>query len=785
MTMDDLTRRQFLARAGGAAVGTTAFASTLMNLSITRAAAQVGSGDAYKAIVCVFLFGGNDSWNMLVPTSDAEHAVYSASRGGLALPRSVDLGQVGADEHAPLIDLGGELPSGRSFGLHPAMPETAALFDGGHLGFVANVGMLVDPIDRSSQVTSGSVRVPLALYSHSDQQLQWLNASPAERVTSGWGGRIGESLRAVAVPANIPTNISTFGQNQWQQGTQARPYVIASEGSFSIKGSRGNGFSLRDDRVRFESIAEASGRPTFDSQAGAYTNRFRQAYLDELVRSTELHTEFAAAFDRSPLSATFQGGFEEQLAAVAASIAAREQLGMARQIFFVGIGGWDQHGELLGAHADKLATLSRGLGRFWSTLGELGVREQVVTFTGSDFGRTLVSNGNGTDHAWGGNQIVMGGPVVGGQIHGDYPTLLVGDGAESLDVDTNGRLFPTTSLDAFAGELAMWFGVPAGDLDSVLPNNADHRFFDPATNRRPVGFISDLAGESEPLSASIETSCLNGDGRVDIEVVNGDDVAHAFEVAFPAFPNLNLTRTVAAGASLSVTRTGRRDGPLAVEVYRLTDEIGNPTRVLVTSYDVAIACDPAVGEASYTQSCLADRGRIDVLLANATSTVQTYRVVLERPGRPTGLSPRIRSVPAGGQARVTITGRPDGRYRLTVDRVGAGGAGADAVILDEAFDVACASPAPNDALSQASVSCLSGNGLVRVDLFNPGVSIEPLGFEVRVGSLAPQLVTVANAEQATVRRSGRPDGPIDVVVTTTNLGQNRTERHTVVVACDL
>lgn len=778
MTQNEWSRREFLARAGVAAAGSTAFASTLLNLSITRAAAQAGSTGDYKAIVCVFLYGGNDSWNMLVPTAAAEHGVYTGSRGFLALPRTADLGQPWGNDSAPLIDLSGSLPGGRTFGLHPAMPETAALFDSGQLGFVANVGTLVDPIADSTQVTNGSARVPLALYSHSDQQLQWLNASPGERETSGWGGRIGEALSSVAAPTLIPANISTFGQNQWQQGVGSRPYVIAPEGSFSIRGSRGNGSAIRDDRLRFESIADASSRPTFDGQAGGYTNRFRQAYLEELVRSTELHAEFSAEFDLTPFSAMFQGGFEDQLAAVAASIAAREELGMTRQIFFVGIGGWDHHGELLGAHASKLGLLSRGLGRFWSTLGELGVQDEVVTFTGSDFGRTLVSNGNGTDHAWGGNQIVLGGPVVGGRVHGDYPTLLVGDGSESLDVDTNGRLFPTTSLDAVAGELAMWFGVQSGDIEQVLPNNADHRFFDPATTTRPVGFLAGGGVETEPLATLLDTSCLNGDGRIDIEVVNGDDIAHTFEISYPTLPNLNQMRTVAAGGATTVTRTGRRDGPLPVEIYRLTDEVGNPTRVLVTAYALAVNCDPD-NPVSYSQSCLADNGRVDVMLTNASAANETYRVTLERPDQPTGLPSRSRTVPPGGQARVTITGRPAGRYRLTVERVGLG------VVLDETFDIDCKPPMVAGTFSQASVSCLAGNGLITVDLANPGISTAPLMVDVHVGSLAPQQVTVANGQQATVRRSGRPDGPIEVVVTTTNQSPNRTERHTVVVACDL
>ncbi len=455
-----ITRRRFLGQLGR--TGLACASLPLLELGpSTEAAAQGRSvGSDYKALVCILLAGGNDSFNMVVPRDPAEYAGYAAARSDLALPR---------DTLLPIRPRG----PGREYGLHPSLPEVQRLFDEGRLAVIANVGTLVERVTLE-ELEAGAARLPLGLYSHADQIRQWQTSLPDSRSAVGWGGRLADLYEPLDAPDGLPLGISLSGTNVFQSGEGAVEYAISAQGSVGIAG-------FDDDdpfqRARTDTIRALANAP----QANLLKAQFG-ATLERAIRS---HEVFSDAIDSvPPLDSPFSPGpLSQGLRMIARTIAARGALGAPRQTFFVTFGGWDHHDELLVIQAGMLGTLSRALAEFDAALGDLGVRDQVTTFTISDFGRTLSSNGRGSDHGWGGNQLVMGGAVRGGDFYGDYPAL-------ELDnpLDTGrGRLIPTLSTDEVFAELALWFGVDPLDVPRVLPNIT--RFSQPHPARPPVGFL--------------------------------------------------------------------------------------------------------------------------------------------------------------------------------------------------------------------------------------------------------------------------------------------------------
>jgi uncharacterized protein (DUF1501 family) len=448
-----LTRRRFLRAltAGGLAY---AFARTP-----GTAFAQMAGGDGftdYKALVCVFLYGGNDSWNMLVPSSAAEHAAYAGSRQNLAVPQS------------SLLPLQLAVPdeSGWSFGLHPAMPELAALFNGGRAAFVANVGPLVAPTTLA-QFRGNSVTLPPQLFSHNDQRSQWNRLNGVSPAKSGWAGRIADLLSPRLPEQQLALNVSLSSEAQFQAGATSVPYTMGAAGPNSFIALSGGG-SAANRRRAFEGVADAP-----------YDSLYEQAFADVNLRALRFGDVVGSAFSATPelsslpsASGTGLSGLAVQLRTVAKLIAAREALQMSRQIFYVSTGGFDTHDDQNAEQPGLLATVSDALGRFDDALWQLGVDRQVVTFTQSDFGRTLTSNGDGTDHAWGGVQVVSGGAVAGGRLFGEYPLLRLGatQGADRADDVGGGRFIPTLSSDQYAATLARWFGVADADLSVIAPN---------------------------------------------------------------------------------------------------------------------------------------------------------------------------------------------------------------------------------------------------------------------------------------------------------------------------
>lgn len=460
-----VTRRRFLGQASCAAVGSASLFSTLLNMRManTAAAHTIGGGDDYKALVCLFLAGGNDSFNMLVPRGNEEYNDYASIRSDLALAQ---------DTLLPITPLTSD---GREYGIHPSMPEVKQLFDAGDLAFVANVGTLVEPTTLAGY-ESGLARLPLGLYSHSDQITHWQTSVPDRRSGIGWGGRTADLLHSLNKNNNISMNISLSGSNVFQAGQQTVEYSIVPEGNGSI------GITGYGETDTFNALRTSAIESMLDLQ---YQNLFQKTFVDVTRKAMNSHTQFSAAIGGIPAFTTQFSNNEvsQSFQMVAKSIAARNLLGFRRQTFFIMFGGWDHHDEVINNQQAMLTVVSKALGEFNSALQELGVQNDVVTFTASDFGRTLTSNGEGSDHAWGGNHLVMGGAVKGGDIYGQYPALYADN-----DLDTGrGRLIPTTSCDEYFGEMALWFGVDNSNLDIVLPNIG--RFYDTTSSAQPLGYL--------------------------------------------------------------------------------------------------------------------------------------------------------------------------------------------------------------------------------------------------------------------------------------------------------
>ena len=461
-----ITRREFLGQASCAAIGSAALFNTLLNLRrVGTAAAQTVGGSDYRALVCLFLAGGNDSFNMLVPSGNAAHEYpqYQAIRQDLALPQ------------ASLLPLASLNDPGRTLGLHPSMSGLQGLFAQGKAAFVANVGTLVERINKA-QYENGTVPVPLGLYSHSDQIQQWQTSIPQSGNAIGWGGRTADLLHMLNDNQDISMNISLSGSNVWQSGQEVVEYSITSSGSIGLSGYEGSGTGL-----------SATRGAAVDSQlALEYQNLFEQTFAKGSRKAIDAHYQFMGAINAAPALTTVfpDTSLGRRMRMIARVIAARSGLAVRRQTFFVQYGGWDHHDEVINNQQAMLAEVSQCVTAFYNATVELGIQDSVVLFTASDFGRTLTSNGAGSDHAWGGNHFVLGGPVVGQRIYGQYPDLY----ADSALDTGRGRLIPTTSVDEYFAELALWMGVDRGNLDVVLPNIT--RFYNPASPANPLGFLT-------------------------------------------------------------------------------------------------------------------------------------------------------------------------------------------------------------------------------------------------------------------------------------------------------
>jgi uncharacterized protein (DUF1501 family) len=412
----------------------------LSKLGLVSALAQATTD--YKALVCIFLFGGNDSNNMLVPT-DSRYAQYLQARSVLALPQSQLL---------PLQINGQSI-----YGIHPNMPEMQGYFNNDKtLAMVANVGTLVQP---TTQATYRAYQnLPDNLYSHSDQQDQWQSAQLAGIPVSGWAGKIADNVQAYNAAAQFPPILSISGNPVFCTGVASRPFSMNPGQPPGLQGFDSSAVS----QARYTATQQLL---TFDSglsmvqAANAVTGqavKFAQVLSDALNNIAPLQTKFPTNY------------LGQQLQQVAQVIAARSALGVQRQIFFCSYGGFDTHADQLPQQVQLLTTISQSMSAFYQATQELGVANQVTTFTLSEFSRTLEPGSNGgSDHAWGSHQLILGGAVKGNAIYGTFPTLVLG-GPD--DADQNGRWIPTTALDQYAATLATWFGVGATNLPAIFPN---------------------------------------------------------------------------------------------------------------------------------------------------------------------------------------------------------------------------------------------------------------------------------------------------------------------------
>jgi uncharacterized protein (DUF1501 family) len=436
-----MQRRSFLLHAGALA-GTAA----LGQLGVF--AARAASANDYKALVCIFLYGGNDTNNMIVPLDTAGYANYAETRSFLALPQAQLL---------PLA-VGSGAPQ---YGLHPALPGLQSLWASGNLAVVANVGTLVQPLTKTQYLSTSTLK-PESLFSHIDQQHQWqASISNTSSSNSGWGGRLADQLAAMNINSSLPPMISTGGNNLFVTGAASQALVIPTSGSFGL-----NGFS--------SSSADAARRSALeqllDVDQTVDLTKAAQAVMSGALTSSAILNPILTATDAT-LSARFTGltgNFSQQMLAIAKVIEARSSLGASRQVFLATLGSFDTHTNQLATQQSLLSELDAALTAFHGAMADIGAGTNVTSFTLSDFSRNFLPNtGGGTDHAWGSHPLVIGDAVKGGSIYGTMPTLQLSgpDDASNL-----GRWIPTIAVDQFAATLATWFGADAPALATVLPN---------------------------------------------------------------------------------------------------------------------------------------------------------------------------------------------------------------------------------------------------------------------------------------------------------------------------
>jgi uncharacterized protein (DUF1501 family) len=449
------SRRNFLQHSLCATLGTasaSALFNTLGHAAITSATAVQND---YKALVCVFLFGGNDADNTLIPYRQSDHNAYAAGRGILAIPR---------DQLLPITPTTND---GRDFALHPSFSEMRTLFAERKLAIIANVGVLLTPTTRQ-QYLQNTAPLPPHLFSHNDQQTQWQSGWADEIAKTGWGGRLADRLNVNNPAAQLSMSVSLDGTNTFQVGNQVLPYTISPDGVI-------NSYYYNDHWDNPETFV------TKNMLGATYNNVFERSYRDVFKRALENAERLSGALTKAPpLTTVFPNlSLAKQLQMAAKLISLRNELGLRRQIFFCTAEGYDTHSEQIETHAKLLGELSQSLAAFYKATIELGVADKVTTFTSSDFGRTYKTNGKGSDHGWGGHHFVLGGAVKGGEIYGRVPTHVIG----GPDDTSEGRWIPTVAADEYAATLAQWLGASASDLPDILPNI--NRF-----NRINLGFMA-------------------------------------------------------------------------------------------------------------------------------------------------------------------------------------------------------------------------------------------------------------------------------------------------------
>lgn len=441
-----LSRREFVKRASALSFMGAGAPFALNLASIGAASAQAAPG--YRAIVCLFLFGGNDHTNTIIPYDPAEHTEYVNARQSIAFVRDA----LTPTATAPVASQGN-----RPFAFHPALTAFKSLYDQGRLAVVANVGPLVVPTTLA-QYRARSVPLPPKLFSHNDQQSVWQANQPVgEGARLGWGGRLGDLL-AAQNGQTIFTCISAAGNAVFMSGQEVLQYQVGANGSIAFNALSGSLYGSSSAGSAYRRVITRASGHLFENQLGQVVSRSISANAT-LSASLPPASSFTL-----PIPAN--NGLANQLNVVARIIAARGGLGTTRQVFFVSAGGYDNHDFLIDEHNRRLAGVNAAVDAFWQWLVQLQMESNVALFTASDFGRTLTSNGDGSDHGWGAHHFVIGGAVQGGTVYGTFPQVRFGT---PEDVG-QGNLLPTTSVDQYAATLGRWLGVSDTAMPDVLPN---------------------------------------------------------------------------------------------------------------------------------------------------------------------------------------------------------------------------------------------------------------------------------------------------------------------------
>lgn len=460
MSFNTASRREFLKRAAalGALGGGAPFALNLAGIG--AAAAQTAPTD-YKALVCVFLNGGNDHNNTVMPYDVSSHTGYANARGGTVTSGGIALDRASLLQISPTTSQG----SGRDFALSTELAPLQALFAQGKAAVIANVGPLITPIANAALYKTGTVPAPPKLFSHNDQTATWQAFSP-EGGKIGWGGRLGDMF-ASANSNSLFTAISASGNAVFLSGQNIFQYQVSASGATLINGTTntnlfGSGNGVNSGANVLKSLIQQSS-----------SNVLEQDHADVVGRSVgaaNLITSSLATIPttdpRVALGTQASNRLAQQLQVVARLIAVNSTLGAKRQVFYVSMGGFDTHDNQIVSQASLHAQLAGALDYFYKTTVALGVSNQATLFTASEFGRTLASNGDGSDHGWGAHHFVVGGAVKGGDIYGTFPTVAL----NTTDDVGSGRLLPTTSVDQYAGTMAKWFGVDNTNLSLITPN---------------------------------------------------------------------------------------------------------------------------------------------------------------------------------------------------------------------------------------------------------------------------------------------------------------------------
>jgi uncharacterized protein (DUF1501 family) len=440
----NLQRREFLRRSS--LLSMTGIAAPLaLHLSALSEAAAAETVNDYKALVCVFLYGANDHANTYVPYDSTSYATYASIRAALTTAK---------DQLLPLTP-SVNLPSGLQLAFAPQWTGLKALFDAGKLGVQLNVGPLIVPTTLA-QYKAQSVPLPPKLFSHNDQQSVW-QSSLAEGATTGWGGRMGDLFLSNNSTTTF-TCMNVSGNAVFMSGQQAVGYQVSATGAVKLRATTSSSFGSSSVSRALQTLTQTNTAHFFESEHAKIMKRAVEAE-QLLTAGLSAAPTFTTPFNPSNSLAT-------QLQMVAKTIASRQALGAKRQVFFVSLGGFDLHDNLVDQHPGLLTSVSEALSSFYAATVELGVANQVTTFTASDFGRTLTSNGDGSDHGWGSHHVVMGGAVSGKRFYGTAPVTAV-NGPDDVG---QGRLLPSTSVDQFGAAMATWFGVPSTEMPTVFPN---------------------------------------------------------------------------------------------------------------------------------------------------------------------------------------------------------------------------------------------------------------------------------------------------------------------------